>query len=257
MRKDMSKVVSDSRRCGGSGPDGAKKVHKKDWDTAVTHEGMLKPHRLNWSGKESNATNLSPFRRFIESRVGKPWDDVYSEICEHFKTASAVQSRMRMYIGWFVETNISFGKHGGLYDGGHKFDPNDTYMPMWVDPTDGILKQCGRKKQLSYRDKMKAEEELTTFTLDDGSTARKKDGVWYQCVIEPVPPVVKKIITYHDGSSHETEVGGSAYDVIKDKMVYLRDSSRRWHTQMTATHYVKSKRQLNHKELKQNGLMND
>jgi hypothetical protein len=186
MRKDMTKVVTDRARVGGDG-DGAKKTWKKDWESIPSHEGMIKPHRRNWSGKQSNL-HLSPLKRFIESRVGKKWDDVFSEICEQFNSASPVQYRLREYVVRFVKTNVTLGKNGEFYDAGHKFDPENSYHGgMWVDPTDGVLKRCGRIQVESWKEQQKIAQSLTECILKDGSVARKKNGIWYRCVIEHNP----------------------------------------------------------------------
>lgn len=257
MRKDMTKVVTDRPRNCGDG-DGAKKIQKKDWESAPSYEGMIKPHRRCWSGKEQNP-HVSPLKRFIESRVGKKWDDVFSEICEQFKSSSSVQLRFRSYIDWFVETNISIGKNGEFYDGGHKFDPENCYRGMWVDPTDGILKRCRRKKVESWSEQQKIEKSLTECVLKDGSVARKKNGVWYQCVIDSIPPYTCTIHHRFDGTEYYMHHGGHAYDVILEKTVYFANSPHtRLHGRLNhAIDYVKAKRQLSHDELKKNGIEND
>jgi hypothetical protein len=72
--------------------------------------------------------NLAPLRRFLHQSVGRPWNDVYSEISQHIRLSSAVQFHILQHIGDFVERNSN--------------DFNSYWRrPLWVDPADGILKR--------------------------------------------------------------------------------------------------------------------
>jgi hypothetical protein len=50
--------------------------------------------------------NLAPLRRFLLSRVGRPWDDVHSEIAAHIAPRSAVQTHVLSHLEQYVERNV-------------------------------------------------------------------------------------------------------------------------------------------------------
>jgi hypothetical protein len=49
--------------------------------------------------------NLAPLRRFLQSRVGRPWDAVRSEICSLLRPTSAVQKHVLDHVKQMVEEN--------------------------------------------------------------------------------------------------------------------------------------------------------
>jgi hypothetical protein len=52
--------------------------------------------------------NLAPLRRFLQRRVGRPWDAVRSEICARLKMTSAVQKHVLDHVKEMVEENPVF-----------------------------------------------------------------------------------------------------------------------------------------------------
>src|SRR5689334_8741261 len=108
MRPDMAKVIVERPRYGG----GLKFQRNADrkWQCLPVDErpraeaikarwrqSKVQPKRLN--------ENLAPLRRFLRSRVGRPWDEVYSEICERINRDSAVQLHIWQHLWDYVETD--------------------------------------------------------------------------------------------------------------------------------------------------------
>lgn len=111
MRADMAKVIVERpRRQGWSTRAGRQ---PRDSDLLPSNEGMRAPHVRHYGGKELNE-NLAPLLRFLNSRVGQPWDDVYSEICENIRVTNTVQDHIRVHVKQFVETATSMDKEGRI-----------------------------------------------------------------------------------------------------------------------------------------------
>jgi hypothetical protein len=84
MRADMKDVIVTPGRYGKY--DGAHKTQPTNdvdkLDNLPEREGMMKrwrEGRWGWSFGD----HISPLRGFLRKNVGRPWDKVYSEFCEH------------------------------------------------------------------------------------------------------------------------------------------------------------------------------
>jgi hypothetical protein len=49
---------------------------------------------------------LGPLHRFLESRVGRPWNSVHAEICQRICKRSAVQSHLLDHVAHMVDTKV-------------------------------------------------------------------------------------------------------------------------------------------------------
>ena len=139
MRRDMAKVIVERSRRGG---DGGRSVPLKGWYKNVpledrpTKEGMRRPY--GWSRKELNE-NLEPLKRYLRRQVGRPWNDVYSEISQHLRPTDAVQQHVRDHVRWEVELHARI-IDGEVYDQprwGARLKLRDG--DLYVHPETGIL----------------------------------------------------------------------------------------------------------------------
>ncbi|MFC4256330.1 hypothetical protein ACFOWT_12990 [Croceibacterium xixiisoli] len=93
--------------------------------------------------------NLRPLVRFLRSRRGQKWDDVFSEICAGLDTGSTVKMHVRLHVDDFVFSRIAVGRDGEWMWQGRviRFHPamRDCFF---VDPADGLLKDC---RELQHR----------------------------------------------------------------------------------------------------------
>jgi hypothetical protein len=255
LREDMAKVIVERPRRGGNWAHKRGRV-TQDVDLMVHKEGMRAPHVRNWGGKELNE-NLAPLRRFLHSRVGQPWDQVYSEISANLKVTSAVQQHVRDHVQDFVVTKVTQDDQGVLWGVSHgnpfKIGEGWWRRELYVDPHDGILKRTPHTpKPPSYGERREAQFAETHRVIDDHHELRKHKGIWYMCEVKHMTP--GKWVPYVDtttGSTRHTLVGGTHWDVLWNK-------SLRWGEQETwRGTYVVTKRQLNRKEMRAHGVQND
>ena len=262
MRQDMSKVIVERPRLGGKS---ARKGRRVDDDLQVSHEGMRAPYVRHYNNKELNE-NLAPLLRFLDSRVGRPWNDVYSEICANIRPDSTVQQHVLDHVKQYVNTKVRRNEDGELWDYDGRPGPLGNWTRFYADPDTGIL--CRNPNRMTWsqqRRKQNAEEAQKRLTrerrLPDGTEVRKHDGIWYAGVLKEVPAPVKRTSIQLDGSVREYTTGGEVYDVILKVNVRHpsrpRQSKYSWNDSITGTHYYASKRQLSHNELRRYGLEND
>ncbi len=108
MRSDFTKVLTERPRKGGRdayGSLGKRTRRKKIGDDEVGQkQGMRRPYMETGDHKEFTDL-INPLLRYLYSRVGKPWDKTYAEICKHLKGRSTQQQHLLDHVRRWVETN--------------------------------------------------------------------------------------------------------------------------------------------------------
>jgi hypothetical protein len=177
MRSDMAKVIVERPRHGGGGryPRGAQ-PDGPSHELWRRREGIKRPWRRN---RKSLNENLAPLWRFLRSRLGRPWDKVYSEVCERINKNSAVQLHAWQHLMQEVVTD----PHKVLGD-----------VRMWrcsflwascfyVDPKTGLL----REKKPTPRKQKVVPKPLDRIQFDSTREYRRLKGIWYELLLEPLP----------------------------------------------------------------------
>jgi len=179
MRPDMDKVIVERPRRYGHrsrAPGYAKswqQAPREDWPR---REGIGK---LRGKTKQFNE-HLSPLRRFLLSRVGRPWNDVFSEICLHLRQDSAIQSHVRDHLWDYVQRYV-VERDGVLYHAdGRRHRPLEAFgrrESFYVCPRTGVLRLVERRK-FSTPDVIRAGKNCHY---------RRLRGEWYELRLREVP----------------------------------------------------------------------
>ena len=113
MRYDMNKVLIERPRIGGKGkqrktfekasrPKEKRNFKGVEVDLSLKQESMRKRHVVNGTPKEFSDL-LGPLQKFLFSRVGQPWNDVWSEICKVMKgngvQAQHIKGHVKQMVG--------------------------------------------------------------------------------------------------------------------------------------------------------------
>lgn len=150
MRHDMSKVLVERERVKGYrgktiDPCGFKYNPNVGWNEDLDDDyfrepsSLRRPHKLADNSKQLNE-NLSPLMGFIRSRVGKKWDDVYSEIRANINSNNAVQMHVLQHINQYVKTsstpldNLSYTYHMFVVDEKGFLRVNKPRESRWKPP---------------------------------------------------------------------------------------------------------------------------
>jgi len=184
-------------------------------------EGM----RLPWNkGRKFLNENLAPLRRFLRSNVGRPWDKVYSEVCERINRDSAVQYHVWQHLMQdvcrdphevlgYVRRYAFFGRLNGFF----------------VDPRTGLLRENKRRRRPPSPPSQ--EPVPAIIPIDERHEYRLLEGLWYEVELTSLP------------------ADGPVFDILLKK---------RW-PQLSAAEFQKfygrqvcaiRKRQLNKKEIR-------
>lgn len=132
--------------------------------------------------------------RFLESRVGKSWNAVFSE----FKTLEWIpaEHRTEKVLTWNVERNtiLKDGVVQYLDEGYGDYRPiNDGYYysykwnRFYVHPKTKILcRRENRKKGPTYKERQKAKHDEHVKILGDYHQLVKIDGIWHEVKGQPI-----------------------------------------------------------------------
>lgn len=217
MRKDMKKKLVDTFRVGGSLLKKGKKKKNPDVIAARRERIEIEEYedeegvhielsdsvrhstrtgyrtRDSWTRKDFGE-NLNPLWRYLQKQVGRNWDAVYAEICEHMDRRSAVGGHIFEHLYTFVtpvkEVRIIDGvphraKH---YDDG--FEPI-TYIGkigeggcFFVDPRDNKLKHGVPPKETERQERLRKIKEdradrLRKIGEDLWLSRHPETNLWY------------------------------------------------------------------------------
>lgn len=223
MRIDMPKVVTEPARRGVAyyrslpneyrAAKHFKLITNEEGDLDVddefcTNVQPMRSKRVGWDGKEKNYTSR-PIKRFLLSRVGQNWDDVYSEICSVFR--DGVRGNKSGYRGvdrlidWHIERNTYLGDDGKVYYN-DRFRPDncadDEFGSLYVHPITKIIchnSERGESYRMACRRRAaarEAERAKTRVIINKKLQLHKLNGSWYRITVGEVPSEIYSLKYY-------------------------------------------------------------
>lgn len=144
MRKDIKYVIIERPRTGGKRWKPGRSKYDLEDNPPPDKEGSLRK-KYGYNGKELNDF-LAPLEGFLRKSVGRPWDKVYSEICENLRMDSVTQRHVRSHVFGFVEKHAYVKDNIVCY-----FSPYSGYQPLrkgdlYICPKSGLLKVMKKKQ---------------------------------------------------------------------------------------------------------------
>jgi hypothetical protein len=182
MRSDMFEVIIERPRRGSSW----KRKKGRHGEPLRQQEGPTWEPVSRGRGSKGLNENLAPLRRFLFSRVGRPWDAVRSEISAILNVRSAVQQHVLVHVKEMVEENavlIDGVPHHAPCYGSYAPIPSHRRRGLYVCPETGILRMVeapGRKRQ-------RPAPNPDVRPLDDDHQIHRIGGVWYRVTLAVVP----------------------------------------------------------------------
>lgn len=68
-----------------------------------------------WGSDDKHADKLGAVRRWLMSKVGQHWDDVFSEICTKFSSGTLAGRHIQEHVRGFVSSYEDFQRYGSSY----------------------------------------------------------------------------------------------------------------------------------------------
>ncbi len=130
----MKDVIVNTHRYGGYG---ARKGRQQSLDDLPAKEGMRRPY--GWEHK-TFGDRTQPLTRMLRSNLGRPWDKVYSEICQHADSRSIRGYHIREHVWMEVAT-------WGEYNAATRW----WWKPFYIDAK-GFLRERPHRRWRYKRD---------------------------------------------------------------------------------------------------------
>lgn len=143
MRSDMAKVIVERPRLGSRLPSRKKGYRKYLQKLGVEELPSHEPLPGRWHGRQRHLNeHLGPMRRFLRSNVGRPWNKVHQELCEHVNFDNAVQKHVLTHVFDFVHQHVCV--HARRVYGYRRWGCLQPFLlatgEMYVCPDSGLLK---------------------------------------------------------------------------------------------------------------------
>jgi hypothetical protein len=150
----------------------------------ATEDGLFSHYLIKnrWRTKYFS-DNLSPLERWLKSKVGQPWDIVYSEVCQKIETKTLAGQHLLSHLWGMVERDVIF-VDGLPYSQRmvyHSHPLGYWREALYVHPKTGIL--CIAKKQ----PKTPRQKPDDLVVIDKYKEYRKIDDLWYLLTFEIIP----------------------------------------------------------------------
>jgi hypothetical protein len=241
MRADMAKVITERPRAGGG------RVESKAYRDDV-HWGRLReqgredesPSReaiagLKWGSTRKHFTDfLSPVVGFLRKHVGRPWDDVWSELCRVLDGGSTTQRHVLEHVRRdFVVLHTRAGDDGEV-----RRSTGEPLVSRWGLRRHGLFYVCPFTRELRHLPPRKRPRNRfwSVPHVDVTEPIHRIDGVWFAVEFARIPQ------------------GGAAWDTMFRREVRDRGSTAQAHWKDGGALYCAKKRQLHRRELRRLGL---
>ena len=168
MRSDMAHLLVERGRRGTSWHDaGLRRARRERRD--VRCEGMMGRDGSGWFDEY-----LSPLRRLLRSRVGRPWDAVYSEIRTHVRLSRTVDYHIWQHLQWEVQ------RHVPVVAGAPRPDLRPGWF--WVCPLTGLLR-ANPERRRRRPEPVPTGRDAGLVKESDHSVLARLDGVWFRLTL--------------------------------------------------------------------------
>ena len=190
---------------------------------------LLRPYLLKPRNKSKDLSDhLNPLRRFLRSRVGQPWDTVYSELCQRLSCNTLAGQHVRSHIWDFVERHVEIvdgipHRKAACWRGTGPLYSSYTDR-FYVHPDTGLLCLAAKSSPKPSQPR----EDL--LIVDAYRRYQKFDGIWYLITFREIPKATTDFFV----------------DVLKKAKVSHQDARQIQGMRM----YASSKKQCNKKEIR-------
>jgi hypothetical protein len=203
MRSDISKIIVERPRIDHSNMTKYNRAKEnKNYDSLLRNGDFydiklnetIKPKGKGVVRKELNEY-LAPLRRFLFSRIGQLWDNIYSEIRKNINFNSAIQKHVVDHLIGYVALDTELLSTGEIirykYNGknSQKFVINNlengySKWNFYVHPTTKILHQaCNTYKKIKYNRIFTPTHDL--YQLSETEQYRKLPSGWFYVKLKP------------------------------------------------------------------------
>jgi hypothetical protein len=192
MRKDMGKVITERERSGNPCRNAKTRMDIKwkghDGDYDIPNRMSSSANRQHGYSAKQFTDVLGPIYRYLDKQVGRPWNKVYSELCEQLDKRKLTHAHVFTHIDSYIEKDVHQGPDRVWYHNtGYSYVPNGygayalrRVIGLFVNPKSGLIQRQKAPKEPPKKqdfDLIKVSKELEY---------RRYDGIWYACTMGEV-----------------------------------------------------------------------
>lgn len=151
---------------------GNKKYLEEITDVACT-DGLLTPYLIKPRRKTKWFSDcLGPLYRWLRSKTGQNWDDVYSELCQILDITTLSGKHILSHVWGYVEREAVL-VDGIVYNRQYQRQLGSWHEELFVHPETRILCIANKVRKIPPK---KPDDFVA---IDDYHHYRKLDGIWY------------------------------------------------------------------------------
>jgi len=167
---------------------------------------------------------LGPLRGFLRSNIGRPWDNVFSELRQALDVRKVTGRHIFEHLGWMVETECSIGEDRKVYGYPRGYEVTGFY----VHPRTKLLCFAPRPSARERKKERLMQQEIDELRIDDTRCFKLIGEQWF-------------VVTYQVVEVGRYERPRTAWDVVQRTQVQLT-----W----GRCHIAINKRQCNREEVR-------
>lgn len=187
MRPDMSKILIERPRYAHAARYPRALVANRTRDD---EGGPTKERMGGFYAEKTFDDHLGPLRRFLTSRIGRPWSKVKSEICAQLRVTSTVQRHVMQHVRDYVWERTWIDEDGEIWGADRYGAPSRPVVwsrpGFFVHPRSGLLLPMPRAKP-KRAPASSASPHVRTI-VEDRLEHRRVDGVWFEVELDELPP---------------------------------------------------------------------
>lgn len=182
MRSDMAKVIVERPRYGSSNSSRKKGYGKYLQTTPADELPRCEPLAGRWQGMQKTLNeHLGPMRRFLRSRVGRPWNKIHEELCEFVSFENAVQKHILAHVFDYVHQHVTrMGDQIIPRSGWRRGSPLGVGQ-MYICPDTGLLKVIPKCKRRKPVERVNSRDDVVHLY---------RGGSWWEVYVRPLKEVV-------------------------------------------------------------------
>ena len=196
MREDMDKVIVERPR-GGWRVQGDGRPWRNSPERG-SHLGM----RRGYQHPKWLSENLQPLKRWLHKQVHRPWDKVWSELCEGIDRRNTVQAHIFVHVDQFVERQAEL-RAGEVWVPGRVWQRSlvplreSASVELFVHPGTGILlpnrhlQRAKRQRKAEWAERYGSSDTVRPYApyhvIDAVTQWHRVDGAWWEVRLARVP----------------------------------------------------------------------
>jgi hypothetical protein len=177
----MDKVIVERPRIGSRAKSRKKGYRKYIASTPMEELPKREPMLGRWRGRDKWLNeHLGPMRRFLRSNVGRPWEKIHQDLCEHISFDNAVQSHVLDHIFDFVNEHATVIRSCTVY-AQWRWTGNVRKLSV------GEMYICPKSRILKVVKPSKRQHQANRFVTSPTVNLLRSQNNWWEVRLSPMP----------------------------------------------------------------------